>query len=105
MPSRRNDHSYVKRRDALKRKARAGNWPCHLCRGDKGPILYDEDYRHPLSFTADHIDAVAAGGRMLGQLAPAHRSCNSKRQAKPLDEYLEQQETRRPAPTKRTVKW
>lgn len=69
MPSRRNDHSYVKRRDALKRKAQTNNWPCHLC---GQPIAWDADYRDKLAFTADHIDAVAAGGRMLGQLAPAH---------------------------------
>ena len=88
MATRRNDHSYVKRRDALKARSRKNNAPCHLCQGKYGPIDYDGDYRSPKAFTADHIEAVAAGGRMVGPLMPAHRSCNSKRGKKDLAEYL-----------------
>jgi hypothetical protein len=101
----RNDHSYVKRRTALAKRWKAMAAQCHLCKGERGPILYDEDYRHPLSLTADHVEAVAAGGRMLGQLEPAHRSCNSKRQDKPLEEFLAVREAVRPAPVRRTTSW
>lgn len=75
----RNDHEYVKRREGLKRIARRRNTPCWLC-GE--PIHFDADWKHPLSFTADHVHAVANGGSMLGELRPAHRSCNSKRGAR-----------------------
>ena len=60
MATRRNDHSYVKRRDALKARSRKNNAPCHLC---GKAIAYDADYRSPMAFTADHVTAVAAGGR------------------------------------------
>ena len=108
MATRRNDHSYVKRRDALKARSRKNNAPCHLCKGKKGPILYDADYKHPLSFTADHVDAIAAGGRMLGPLMPAHRSCNSSKGKKSLEEYLEylgERESKVPPKPKTTRKW
>jgi hypothetical protein len=34
-----------------------------------------------MSFTADHVEAIANGGSMTGALRPAHRSCNSRRGA------------------------
>lgn len=105
MATRRNDHEYTKRRDALKRKAKASNSPCHLCKGAKGPILYEEDYRHPLSFTADHVDAVGNGGRMLGLLMPAHRTCNSSRGKKQLEEFLDAQARKRVAKPRTTRSW
>ena len=84
MATMRNDHSYVQRREALKRVAMKKNLPCHLC-GD--PIDYTAPYTDRRAFTADHIEPIAAGGSMTGPLKPAHRSCNSRRGAKPLDEY------------------
>lgn len=74
MATKRNDHTYRKRRESLRRRAAAGQWPCSLCLGAKGPILYEENYQHPLSFTADHVLAVAGDGKgnMLGELRPAH---------------------------------
>lgn len=72
----RNDHSYVKRRDALRRRAKRLGLPCWLC---GYPFDFTLDYRDPMAFTADHIHAVAAGGSMTGELRPAHRSCNSRR--------------------------
>lgn len=105
MATRRNDHEYTKRRDALKRRAKANNSPCHLCKGSKGPILYDADYRDPLSFTADHVDAVAAGGKMLGVLMPAHRTCNSSRGNKTIEEYLGAQEAKRVPKPRTTRVW
>ena len=74
--TRRNEHEYVKRRDALRRRGKRLGLPCWLC---GYPIDYDLDYRDAMSFTADHETAVAVGGSMLGPLKPAHRSCNSRR--------------------------
>lgn len=80
--TRRNDRSYVAKRDALKRQARKTGAPCHLC---GKPFDFDLDWRSPMAFTADHIEAVGAGGSMTGALKPAHRSCNSRRGMKPLN--------------------
>lgn len=96
LTSRRNDGEYVKRRDALRRKARKHNLPCHLC-GNR--FDWTLDYRHPMAFTADHIDPVGTGGSMTGELAPAHRSCNSRRQTKPLTEV------KKPRIPKRSLAW
>ena len=80
-PQYRNDRAYVQKREALFRQGRKNNTPCHLC---GKPIDYDLDWKHPMSKTADHLDAVANGGPMTGPLALAHRSCNSRRGKKPL---------------------
>lgn len=79
MATMRNDHSYTKKRDALKRQCKRNNSSCALC---GNPIDYTLPYTHSMSFTADHIEAIANGGKMLGQLQPAHRSCNSRKGAK-----------------------
>lgn len=79
MATQRNDHSYVQKRDALKRKAKKENLPCWLC---DELIDWDADWTSPMAFTADHVDPVAAGGSMTGELAVAHRSCNSRKGAK-----------------------
>lgn len=86
MATARNDRTYVRRRDALKKRARAADSPCHLC---GGPIDWDADYRDKRAFTADHVMAVGAGGSMHGELLPAHRSCNSRRGKKQLDVYVD----------------
>lgn len=80
MANYRNDTSYVKKRDALRRQAKKNNTPCALCHK---PIDFTLHYTHPMSFTADHIKAVATGGSMTGALQPAHRSCNSRKSDKP----------------------
>lgn len=77
----RNDQAYVRKREALRRQARKNDTPCHIC-GHR--IDYDLPWKHPQSFTADHIDPVAKGGSMTGQLAPAHRACNSRRGTKDI---------------------
>lgn len=77
--ARYNDRQYVARTKALKRWARANGVPCALC---GKPFDWSiKDYRHPMSFTADHVHAMARGGALLGPLRPAHRRCNSARQA------------------------
>lgn len=82
MATPRWDRAYRAKRDALRRQSKARNAPCHLCGYS---IDYDLDYKHPMSFTADHLVPVALGGSMTGQLAPAHRSCNSRRGTQGLD--------------------
>lgn len=79
MAGNRNDREYTKRRDALKRQAKANDLPCWLCHR---AIDFTLDWKHPMSFTADHVTPVGAGGSMTGELKPAHRSCNSRRQMK-----------------------
>jgi hypothetical protein len=73
---RRDLRAYRRASARLKRQAKAKGWPCYLC-GE--PIDFDADYRDRRSFTADHVDPLAAGGAILGPLRPAHRGCNSRR--------------------------
>jgi hypothetical protein len=79
----RNDRAYIAKRDALKRQCIKTGAVCHLC---KKPFDFSLDYKHPMAFTADHLDPVGLGGSMTGPLKPAHRSCNSRRQMKPLSQ-------------------
>ena len=83
MPSYRNDRSYVAKREALRRQCQRTGAPCHLCHH---PFDFTLEWSHPMAFTADHITPVARGGSMTGPLLPAHRSCNSRRGAKPLEQ-------------------
>jgi len=77
----RNDRAYVAKRDALKRQCKKLNTLCHLC---GKPFDFELDWKHPMAFTADHVDPVGSGGSMTGALLPAHRSCNSRRGMKAL---------------------
>ena len=46
-------------------------------------IDYDLDWRHPRSFTADHVIPLARGGAdTLANKQAAHRECNSKKRAR-----------------------
>jgi len=74
----RNDRAYVAKREALKRQAQRTGAPCWLC---LKPFDFTLEWKHPMSFTADHVEAIANGGSMTGALMPAHRSCNSRRGA------------------------
>ena len=49
---------------------------CHLCGQEIDTSL---PTMHPMAWTADHVTPLAAGGHVLGELAPAHRSCNSRK--------------------------
>lgn len=102
MATMRNDHTYVQRRDALKRATIKNGWPCHLC-GE--PFDMSLPYNDRWAWSADHLQAVADGGSMTGRLAPAHRTCNASRGKKPLDEYLSQRADKQPAPARRTTSW
>ena len=87
-----NDHEYRKRTAALRRAVETQGLYCHLC--DK-PIDLTLPSTHPMSFTADHIDAIANGGHLYGQLAPAHRRCNSRRQNRRLPAQIKKPKTTR----------
>ena len=76
-----SDRTYRKRAAELRKATSDNGWPCHLC---GKPIDMSLPYTHPLAFTADHLDAIANGGNLLGDLAPAHRRCNSRRGRKRL---------------------
>lgn len=72
-----NDKYQTKAR-ALRRYAQHHQLPCWIC---GQAIDYTLDYRQPMSFTADHIHALKDGGKLNGEMRPAHRSCNSRRGA------------------------
>ena len=72
----RNNKQYADLRDALRRKGRRLNLPCWLC---GHAIDYELPWKHPMSYTYDHVEAVGNGGAMRGEGRPAHRSCNSRR--------------------------
>ena len=76
-----SDRTYRAKAAALRKATNDNGWPCHLC---GKPIDMSLPYTHPLAFTADHLDALANGGNLLGDLAPAHRRCNSQRGRKRL---------------------
>lgn len=68
--------SYRDLAEALRRKARAADLPCHLC-GRR--IDWDADWRDQWSYTYDHDVPIVAGGDPRGPGKQAHRSCNSRR--------------------------
>jgi 5-methylcytosine-specific restriction endonuclease McrA len=73
MPGQRRDHrGYRRRRDRLRRQANT----CWLC---GKPIDAELQAPHPMSFSADHVRPLSKGGDLLGELRPAHRSCNQRR--------------------------
>lgn len=76
------DKEYRRRRAALIRQCKRNNTPCHLC---GKPFDWSiDDRKHPMSFEADHLTPMANGGKLHGDLAPSHKSCNGRRQNKPL---------------------
>jgi 5-methylcytosine-specific restriction endonuclease McrA len=68
----RNTRAYRRRSAKVRREAGT----CWIC---EHPIDPNLDWRDPMSATADHVIPLNAGGRILGELRPAHRSCNSRR--------------------------
>ena len=72
----RDDRAYRARSAALKAETKRRDIPCHIC---GRPIDTELDWREPMSFTADHVKAIANGGHVMGPLLPAHRSCNARR--------------------------
>lgn len=76
--------AYRRQQAALKRRTAVDNLPCGYGSphgwGCGEPIDTRLPKEHPLSFTADHPEAVGNGGRLVGQvLVPMHRRCNSRK--------------------------
>lgn len=95
--SRTADRAYRRARARVLAPARI--W-CALC-GEE----IDKSYRapHPLSPTADHVHAVAAGGSNLGPLVPAHLGCNSSRGARDVAAVLPRAERLAASPEARAA--
>lgn len=74
----RNTKIYADLSQALRRKAQRNDAPCWIC---GKPIAWDANWKHPMSYTYDHIDPIATGGHERGTGRPAHRSCNTRRGA------------------------
>lgn len=65
---------------AFRRKAASLRRQEQACAWCGKPIDYTLPHTDPMSFTADHPEAVANGGHLYKQeLQPMHRSCNSKK--------------------------
>ncbi|MBF0809178.1 HNH endonuclease [Rothia nasimurium] len=90
--TRYNNRTYLKHTAALKAHVKRTGEPCWLC---GKPIDLELPSTHPMSFTADHVDAIANGGKLLGELRPAHRSCNSARGRKRTREQIKPPKTSR----------
>jgi 5-methylcytosine-specific restriction endonuclease McrA len=59
---------------------RRDGWRCHICRRKVNPAL---PYQHRRAGTRDHLIPIRDGGDdSPGNLALAHRSCNSRRGAR-----------------------
>lgn len=74
--------AYRRQQAALKRRTANEGLPCGYGAVDGSgcgePIDTTLDSKHPMSFTADHPQALANGGKLIGQqLVPLHRRCNS----------------------------
>lgn len=86
-----NDRTYLKRTAALKRHVKRTGEPCWIClkkEPNGEPFDWNLPSTHAKSFTADHIKAIGNGGRLLGELRPAHRGCNSSRGKKRTAEEI-----------------
>lgn len=70
----RNLRVYRNKVTEAKRRARVHGAICWFC---KESIDLELPYQDRWAFTLHHLDPLAAGGRIDGPTAPAHRSCNS----------------------------
>lgn len=83
----RNDRTYIRQRDRLKRQYEQDGLPCTACGKPflwefENRNLYPEFWKDSRSFTADHIESINLGGRMapgIAGLRGMHRGCNSRR--------------------------
>lgn len=69
--SRTSDRTYLKNRKRIRHLD-----ICAICGGWIDPELKAPD---PWSWSADHVHQVARGGDNHGELRPAHRICNMRR--------------------------
>ena len=69
----RGHRAYRRKQARLKREQR----PCGWC---GKPIDYALHHNDPMSFTADHPEAIANGGHLYAQeMVPMHRKCNASK--------------------------
>jgi len=76
--------AYRRQQAALRRRTRAENLPCGYGSmhgwGCGEPIDTELPSKDAMSFTADHDQALANGGKLVGQvLVPMHLRCNSRK--------------------------
>ena len=80
MAGQRNSYghrAFRRQAKALRNRVATEQLPCAWC---GQPIDLALPARDPMSFTADHPQAIAQGGRLAGQqLSPMHRRCNSQK--------------------------
>lgn len=69
------DSQYQKSRAELKSLVETEGVPCALCHEPINTLLPP---RHPMSFTADHVEGLADSGNVRGPLQPMHHRCNSR---------------------------
>lgn len=72
---RRNLRSYRRKVTVERRRAERFGATCHVCNEAIDMSLPVTDR---WAFTLNHLTALVAGGHILGETLPAHRSCNSK---------------------------
>lgn len=75
------------RRTELRKRVACARMPCHLCGYE---IDYEAQFTDPRAYVLDELLPVSAGGSPYdrGNVAPAHRCCNSWRSDKPLSTKL-----------------
>lgn len=77
--------AYQRQQQALKRRCRALGLGCQNC----GVEFDFDDHNSPRGFTADHPEAIANGGRLLGQkLVPLCRACNARKGKHPVESVI-----------------
>lgn len=72
----RNSRAWRKHQQAHKARCREENAVCDWC---GKAIDYDLPPSHGRAFSSDHIVELQYGGHILGELAPFHRDCNSRK--------------------------
>lgn len=68
--------AYRRKAKQLRHRTQKHNLPCAWC---GQPFDWTLPPTHRMAFTADHQEAIANGGKLLGQLQPMHRFCNSSK--------------------------
>lgn len=69
--------AYRRKAAQLKHRTQKNGGVCAWC---GQPFDWDAHWTSPLAFTADHVEAIANGGDLLGELQALHRrSCNAQK--------------------------
>ncbi|WP_279063662.1 HNH endonuclease [Dermabacter hominis] len=68
--------AYRRKAQQLKHRTQRDNGVCEWC---GQPFDWTLPPMHAMAFTADHTEAIANGGNLLGELKPMHRACNARK--------------------------